>query len=293
MAKPDLENGHFLQLSHEILERLIHCNLSGRELRVVLYVIRMTYGFKRKAAEISSSEMADFLGIDAGDGRRLLALLCERRILVKHSSHRGVKPASYGLEKDWEKWDFGDRKTLPEFIASRGAYTTTSNPQGGSKHHDKRGENTTTSAVKTPRLTGSKHHDYVSKDAVHIEPATRGIKNKEERIKYPPTPQGGTGGVDDIVKTLRERVKSAMLANGWQPSPKELTKAVDLVEKPTPCGWDKSAWRKHVFRALIDLCNDVKAEMLAGEPIRAPIAVACERLRNRIQIDAMLPPKAS
>lgn len=290
MAKPDLDNGHYLQLSHEILERLIHCNLSSREVRAVLYVIRMTYGFKRKEAEISSSDLADFIRIDAGDARRTLASLCERRILIRYSGHKGVKPASYGLEKDWERWDFRDPRELPELIASRGVYTTTKKAQGGSNHHDKQGENTTTNMVKTPRLTGSKHHDYVSKDTEQIEPATRGRKKKEERRNNTPlTPvAGGEGGVE--VFELRIRIREAMVRNGWTPSRKELSRATDLVASPTPIGWDKTAWRKHVFRSLIELCEAIKAEAQSGKTVYAPIALACERLRNQVQMDQMLPP---
>lgn len=292
MAKPDLNNGHFLQLSHEILERLIHCNLSGREFRIVLYVVRMTYGFKRKSAEISSSEMADFVGIDAGDSRRLLSLLCDRRILVKYSSHRGVKPASYGLEKDWEKWDFGDRKALPELIASRGIYTTTSKTQRGSKHHDKQGENTTTSAVKTPRLTGSKHHDYAAEVTIQDEPNARIIKNKEQRIKYPPTPEpvsaSAEGGVS-FEKSLREKLRTMIAAWGWQVSKKDLDRAEDLVRGPTPAGWDKVTWRRHSLVRLYEQVQEIEAELTAGAKIYSPVTVGAHRAKTRLAIDAKLP----
>lgn len=287
MANPNLENGHYLQLSHEILERLIHCSVSGRELKAVLYVIRMTYGFKRKEAEISSLELSEALGIDQRDSRKVMVSLCEKRIIVKTSSHKGVRPPQYSLEKDWEKWDFGGRKTLPELVASRGKYTPTRQTEEGVKHPDKGGQNTPTNGGKIPRLMGVKHPDYVSKDTEQIEPATRGIKKKEERKKNPPTPRGGEGGVE--VSDFRLRIREAMVRNGWTPSRKELTKATDLVASPTPAGWDKTAWRRHVFGRLIELCNAIKAEHLAGKPVWAPIAVACERLRNQVMIDQMLP----
>lgn len=289
MAKPDLDNGHYLQLSHEILERLIHCNLPSREVRAVLYVIRMTYGFKRKEAEISSMDLSEALGIDQRDSRKVMVSLCDKRIIVKTSSHKGVRPPQYSLEKDWELWDFGGRKTLPELIASRGKYTPTRQTQEGSKHPDKGGKNTPTNVPKTPRLMCQKHPDYVSKDTEQIEPATRGRKKKEERRNNTPlTPvAGGEGGVE--VFELRTRIREAMVRNGWTPSRKELSRATDLVASPTPIGWDKTAWRKHVFRALIELCEAIKAEAQAGQTVYAPIALACERLRNQVQMDQMLP----
>jgi len=292
MASPQIDNGKFTRISNEILERLCQCNLTGKEARICFYVLRVTYGYQRKEAEISSADLADQLDSDASDVRKILGCLCDRGILKKTASHRGVKPPVYGVNKDWETWDFGRKKPLPTLIASRGLYAPTSVPLSGVKHPDKQGLNPPTNGVCIPRLTGSKPPDYAAEVANDCESVDTRRKKKEERRNNPLTPKGNGGGQNSSLE-LRERVREAMTKNGWSPSRRELTRAVDLVETPTPTGWDKSAWRKHVFRRLMELCQQVKEELLAGKDIYAPIAAACERLRNRIPIDAMLPPKAS
>ena len=47
MAKPQLEQGH-TRIAHQIMEALVRSNLSGAQIRAVLWIIRLTYGFHRK-----------------------------------------------------------------------------------------------------------------------------------------------------------------------------------------------------------------------------------------------------
>lgn len=292
MAKPDLKNGHFIQLSHEILERLIQCKLNSGELRTALYVLRLTYGFKRKEAQISSAELCDQLEVDSSNVRKILSSLCERGIIVKIASHKGVIPPTYGFNKDWEKWTTGRKTPWPNLLASRVSRYPTKESYSGVQLPDKQAQDT--------RLTGTSYPtnrhqlpDYVSKDSEQNDAAPCGIKNKEQRINNPLTPDEKAGGGEEVSSTLRDRVRDAMTKNGWTPSRRELNKATDMIQAPTPSGWDKSAWRKHLFRLLMSLVDEVKAEMIAGQPVYSPIALACERLRVKLQIDAMLPPKAS
>lgn len=291
MAKPDLDNGHFIQLSHEILERLMQCNLSAKEFRVVLYVLRMTYGFKRKEAPISSYELSEHLESDPSDVRKVVGSLCQRLIIRRVADRKGTRPPVYSFCKDWETWGHGRKTGFPDLVACRGKITPTNSRVQGENHPYKRGQNPPTKGVEIPLQAGSKSPYNAAEVSEQTDTSPTLIKNKEQTNKNPPTPQGGTGGVEDVLSDLRARVKRAMRANGWEPSRKELNKSVELVESVVPIGWDKSAWRKHVFRALMTTCNEVKAEMLAGTKIYAPIALACERLRNQIAIDAMLPPR--
>lgn len=47
MASPQCENGH-TRIAHEITEAIVRSSLSGAQLRAVLWVLRLTYGFQRK-----------------------------------------------------------------------------------------------------------------------------------------------------------------------------------------------------------------------------------------------------
>ena len=59
---------HFTQIPDLILDSWMS-ELSGAEFKVLMYVARRTYGFRRESDEISIDQMAD--GIVTRDGRRL------------------------------------------------------------------------------------------------------------------------------------------------------------------------------------------------------------------------------
>lgn len=56
MANPQLENG-YTQIANEVLEKLCEAPLSGGELKVLLCIIRKTWGFHKKTDKISISQL--------------------------------------------------------------------------------------------------------------------------------------------------------------------------------------------------------------------------------------------
>lgn len=152
MASPQIDKGNFTKISNEILERLAQCRLSGKEFQAAIYVLRLTYGYQRKEAEISSSDLGEQMDADASDVRKVLGALCGRNILVKISSHKGVRPPVYLFNKDWDTWAHGRRASLPGLISSRGKFTPTRELVGEKNHPDKQGEFTPTNAQNSPRL---------------------------------------------------------------------------------------------------------------------------------------------
>ena len=57
-----MENG-YTRVANELLEALYRARLGGREMRVVLAVIRLTYGFLRKENAISLGKLAEMTGL--------------------------------------------------------------------------------------------------------------------------------------------------------------------------------------------------------------------------------------
>ena|SRR3990167_1027846 len=47
MASPQLEKGH-TRIAHDIIQAIASSNLSSVQIRTVLWLIRLTYGFQRK-----------------------------------------------------------------------------------------------------------------------------------------------------------------------------------------------------------------------------------------------------
>ncbi|MTC39245.1 replication protein 15 [Providencia alcalifaciens] len=58
----DTDDG-YTRIANELLESLSCCNLTVRQLRVMLAIIRKTYGFGKKVDRISDSQLADVSGL--------------------------------------------------------------------------------------------------------------------------------------------------------------------------------------------------------------------------------------
>lgn len=83
MASPQLENGH-TRIAHEIMEAIVRSNLSGTQVRALLWIIRLTYGFQRKemttnvgafATKLKTSK--DYVKTVFGELEHLHVITCE------------------------------------------------------------------------------------------------------------------------------------------------------------------------------------------------------------------------
>jgi phage replication O-like protein O len=105
------QSPNYTQVPDELIDHLM-IDLSGAELKVVLYIIRRTFGFKRDSDNISLSQMLN--GLQAKDGRVLdrgvglskktllqaLRSLEEKRIILtqrRQSLEKGNEPTAYRL----------------------------------------------------------------------------------------------------------------------------------------------------------------------------------------------------
>lgn len=97
------ENGHS-PVAHPILEALALAPLNGGQMKIVLHVIRQTYGWSRRDAAISYSDFTRATGFALNTVRRATAELIEAGVLqiVRESSFN--KAATYRLQKDPRKW---------------------------------------------------------------------------------------------------------------------------------------------------------------------------------------------
>ena len=102
MANPQLENG-YTKIANELLEALLQLNISGREMRILFYILRRTYGFNCKNALISLSEISAATGIKRNHVQENLKRLLDRNVISIQANH-GIKPQEISVVKDYEKW---------------------------------------------------------------------------------------------------------------------------------------------------------------------------------------------
>jgi phage replication O-like protein O len=102
MAAPQIENG-YTRIANELLEAVCRLNISGSEMRILLYIIRRTYGFNRIYAEMPLTEIAEAVGMKTTHVSRALKKLREINLIELHPS-KGIKPQTISIVKDYQKW---------------------------------------------------------------------------------------------------------------------------------------------------------------------------------------------
>jgi phage replication O-like protein O len=108
MANPQAENGH-TDIANEILEALWRVNLSAHETRVLLYLLRKTYGWHKKTDRIALSQFSKDIGID----RRLIHRAIKKLSSNKHMIviYRDDKNnITYGFQKNYERWKVSSKQ---------------------------------------------------------------------------------------------------------------------------------------------------------------------------------------
>lgn len=97
------EHGHS-PIAHPILEALAFAQFSASQLKVVLGLIRQTYGWSRRDAAISYSEFVRMTGCAQNTVRRTIAELVDAGVIliVAQATFQGA--TTYRLQKDPRKW---------------------------------------------------------------------------------------------------------------------------------------------------------------------------------------------
>lgn len=101
MASPQTENG-YTKIANEILERLSFAGINGCGYRILLVVIRKTYGFNKKKDVISLSQFQKTTQMERKQAVETIKYLVGKRILLKEEN-------SYKFNKNWEEWVVGKR----------------------------------------------------------------------------------------------------------------------------------------------------------------------------------------
>ncbi len=102
MANPQKENGH-TQISNELFEAILRSDFSLRELKIIFCVIRFTYGFSRKTAELSSRFISNATSIKSNHIFTTIKNLINKNVLLNKTDKSGVI-RKYQLNKDYEIW---------------------------------------------------------------------------------------------------------------------------------------------------------------------------------------------
>ena len=111
MANPQLQNG-YTRIANELLEAICRLNISGNELRILLFIVRRTYGFNKSSTNISLTEISEATGVRKNHVSRALKKLSDLKI-IKRQTFSGTKSQSISIVKNYEEWTVENCTELP------------------------------------------------------------------------------------------------------------------------------------------------------------------------------------
>lgn len=103
MANPQLENG-FTQVANEIMEALYESALNGTQYRIILFIIRATYGYQKSEHDISISFISKGTGIAERQVKRELSSLIEMKVIRILKEATFTTSRKLGINKDHSEW---------------------------------------------------------------------------------------------------------------------------------------------------------------------------------------------
>lgn len=111
MADVQKENG-YTTVANELLEAITGSNLTLRETKIILCVIRYTYGFQRKEAELSLRFISVATNIKYRHTQTVLSNLLSKNILMIKRENQGITGRIISLNKNYDSWNTLDQKSI-------------------------------------------------------------------------------------------------------------------------------------------------------------------------------------
>lgn len=104
VASPQLENG-YTPIANELLEAVYLADLNATQLKIVLFIMRYTYGFSRKQHTLSVSFIANGTGISRRYITSELQKLIDANIVKIIETQVGTRARTLQINKHYKEWD--------------------------------------------------------------------------------------------------------------------------------------------------------------------------------------------
>lgn len=124
MASPQLENG-YTRVANELLEAIARHPFTSHQLRVLLFVLRETYGYGAKSRRLALDYIADGIGMDRAEVSRARSQLFNMGVLWK--SQPGTDQ-QIGIVKDYTRWGNHNVVKSPTKKLGKSQQSTLGNP---------------------------------------------------------------------------------------------------------------------------------------------------------------------
>lgn len=103
MANVQKENG-FAPIANEILDAICQYTFNGSQLRIVLKIWRLTYGYGRKDHDFSITFLQETTGLSDRTIRKEVATLIKGKVLMVTKQETNTTPRRLAFNKDYDQW---------------------------------------------------------------------------------------------------------------------------------------------------------------------------------------------
>lgn len=104
MANPQKEAG-YTPISNELLDAIYRTNFTATELKVLLFILRYTYGFSRKECETSLTFISKGVGISKRYISSTVSKLVDDNVLVIVKEHTDIQSRVIKINKNYDNWN--------------------------------------------------------------------------------------------------------------------------------------------------------------------------------------------
>lgn len=104
IGNPQLEKG-YTRIANELLQVLCFSKFSSAELRIILLLIRQTYGWRRKKTFLTANQISNACLISLRHTKRIISKLIREKVLIREKDEKGS--LLIGLNKrylEWQVW---------------------------------------------------------------------------------------------------------------------------------------------------------------------------------------------
>lgn len=117
MASPQKENG-FTAIANELMEALSQTKLNGTQYRILLAVLRATYGYNKKSHQMSDSYISKATGINQRQINREIQSLIKMNIVKLYDAGNYTQGRVIGIQKDYTIWKALNKKNTTVILDS-------------------------------------------------------------------------------------------------------------------------------------------------------------------------------
>lgn len=104
MSTPQLENG-YTRIANELLEAIFKFNFGGTQIRVILCLLRNTYGYGRKECEFSNTYISDATGINKKNVALVVRSLVDGKVLEITRASTFNSARRVAINKNYTEWE--------------------------------------------------------------------------------------------------------------------------------------------------------------------------------------------